>query len=122
MYSPVIIIIVNIHIKSHVILSQFVLYFSDKLTVELFPWKWATEYARTGFWGLLHVLQNGRWNIQDQSYCSIFMNILACLYFYYTCGVFVDTCTVVFWGFVAHSLDTGNPEGVMHVFKAGRHT
>jgi hypothetical protein len=43
------------------------------------------------------------------------MNILACLYFYYKCGGFVDTCKVSFWGFVAHSLDTGNPEGVMHV-------
>jgi hypothetical protein len=58
---------------------------------------------------LLHVLQLGIWNIL--SYCSIFMNILACLDFHYMCGGFVGTCNGDFWGFVAHFLDTGNPGG-----------
>jgi hypothetical protein len=47
------------------------------------------------------------------------MHILVCLYFYYTCGGFVVTCNEDSGALVAHSLDTGNPEGVMHVSKAG---
>jgi hypothetical protein len=61
------------------------------------------EGARTGFWGFLNVLKLGIMNILRDF--SLFTNILACLYFYYTCRGFVDTCNV------AHFLDTGNPGG-----------
>jgi hypothetical protein len=63
------------------------------------------------------VLQLGMWNIL--SYCSILMNILACLYFYHTCEGFFGMYNGDFWGFVAHLLDNGNPGGgyaCMHIW------